>query len=97
MTSFQVGDTVTVLDAYPLGHVRTPSFVRGKTGVVAAIAGAYPNPEELAYGRPGTPAKTLYRVTFRQSDLWTDYCGTTHDTATVDIFEHWLEAAGAQG
>jgi len=94
MSRYRVGDSVTVRRAFPPGHVRTPGFVRGKDGVIAEIAGAYPNPEELAYGRPGTPMITLYRVRFRQRDLWNDYDGPELDTAVVDVFEHWLEPAG---
>jgi len=48
---FRVGDRVTVRAAYPLGHVRTPHYIRGKSGVIERLCGAYPNPEELAYAR----------------------------------------------
>ena len=45
---FSPGDRVRVREAYPIGHVRTPYYIRGKTGVVERLCGAYPNPEELA-------------------------------------------------
>ena len=90
---FAVGDTVRVRRAYPPGHVRTPYFIRGRSGVVDAIAGAYPNPEELAYGRYDAAALPLYRVRFNQADLWPNYDGPVGDTAIVDIYEHWLEPA----
>jgi hypothetical protein len=54
--------------------------------------GLDPNPEHLAYGRLDHPPVPLYRVQFRQADLWPDYRGQPQDTALVDIFEHWLEA-----
>jgi len=92
MSRFQIGDAVRVRMAYPPGHVRTPSFIRGRTGIIDSIPGAYPNPEELAYGRPGTPAETLYRVRFKQTEVWPDYAGPAQDTTVVDIYEHWLEA-----
>lgn len=92
---FAVGAAVRVRTAFPPGHVRTPYFIRGKRGVVDSIAGAFANPEELAYGRPGAPPRPLYRVRFHQTDLWPDYRGTENDTAVVDIFEHWLEADNA--
>lgn len=85
------GDPVTVLDFHPPGHVRTPFFIRGRAGVVQSILGAFPNPEELAYGRDGTPAQTLYRVSFHQRDIWPDYNGPEKDTLVIDIYEHWLE------
>ncbi len=92
-----IGDRVRVARAFPPGHVRTPFFVRGKTGVITEIAGVFPNPEELAYGRDGLPEKTLFRVTFHQRDLWPDYKGAAEDTTVVDIFEHWLSEAEDQG
>ena len=49
------------------------------------------DPEELAYGRDGKPKIPLYRVSFRQSDVWNDYAGQGADTIVIDIYEHWLE------
>ena len=94
---YAVGDQVSVRAAFPPGHVRTPFFVRGKTGRVTEVLGPYRNPEELAYGRSGEPALPLYRVIFETSDLWDDYQGVSRDTTVVDIYEHWLETAGEQG
>lgn len=89
--AFQTGDAVSVRVAFPPGHVRTPYYVRGRAGVVDSIAGRFADPEELAYGRDGLPEKTLYRVRFRQIELWPDYEGQADDTLVVDIFEHWLD------
>lgn len=89
---FEPGQPVRVRRAFPPGHVRTPFYCRGRTGVVDTVAGAYGNPEEQAYGRPGPPT-TLYRVRFRQADLWPDYTGPADDHLVIDIFEHWLEPA----
>ena len=90
---FAAGDRVRVRAAFPPGHVRTPFFVRGREGTVEALAAIHPNPEGLAYGGDGRPARPVYRVAFRQTDLWDGYAGTAADTAVVDIFEHWLEPA----
>jgi nitrile hydratase len=76
--------------------VRTPWFVRGRTGVVSRVLGEYSNPEELAYGRDGQPRLALYEVRFRQRDLWPDYAGADRDTVDVDVYEHWLERARAE-
>lgn len=95
--TYAIGTRVRVTSAFPPGHVRTPFFVRGKTGVISDVAGVFPNPEELAYGRDGLPEKTLFRVTFLQRDLWPDYQGADDDTAVVDIFEHWLSEAEDHG
>jgi len=88
---FRVGDRVTVRAAYPLGHVRTPHYIRGKSGVIERLCGAYPNPEELAYARPGLPKQPLYRVRFLQTDIWSDYSGQGADVIEVEIYQHWLE------
>jgi nitrile hydratase len=89
---FAIGQPVRVRVAFPPGHVRTPHYLRGRRGVVESIAGRFANPEELAYGRDGLPARALYRVRFRQTELWPDYAGAAADSAVVDIYEHWLEA-----
>ena len=89
---FRAGDTVTVRQAFPMGHVRTPYYIRGKRGVIERLCGAFANPEELAYGRPGLPAQPLYRVRFLQRDVWPDYGGPPADVVEVEIYQHWLEA-----
>ena len=66
-----IGDRVRVRRAFPPGHFRTPAYVRGRTGVIVTVIGTFPDPEELAYGRDGMPGRTLYRVRFNQTDLWT--------------------------
>ncbi len=86
-----IGDTVRVRQAFPPGHVRTPYFIRGKTGQVIRLLGTYANPEELAYGRDGLPALPVYWVKFMQTDLWSDYSGRPKDTAVVEVMENWLE------
>jgi nitrile hydratase len=91
---FHIGDRVKVREAYPIGHVRTPYYVRGKRGVIERVCGAFPNPEELAYARPGQPTQPLYRVRFLQRDVWPDYAGQPVDVVEVEIYQHWLEAEG---
>lgn len=88
--NFKAGDSVTVIRTHPPGHRRTPFYIRGKTGVIERSCGAFPNPEELAYGFDGLPAKELYRVRFRQQEVWSNYAGPDNDTVDIDIFEHWL-------
>ena len=85
------GDKIKVCPIFPPGHVRTPFFIRGKKGIIEYFWGTYPNPEELAYGRAGTPDNPLYKVKFKQSDLWKNYSGSTHDSLSIDIYENWLE------
>ena len=88
---FRTGDRVVVREAYPIGHVRTPYYIRGKHGVIERMCGAFANPEELAYARSGEPVRPLYRVRFLQRDVWPDYAGVDHDVVEIEIYEHWLE------
>ena len=87
------GDTVRVAARPVIGHCRTPWYLRGKRGVVAQLQGRFRNPERLAYNKPGLPALTLYKVRFRQCDLWEHYSGPDGDNLEVDIYENWLEPA----
>ena len=91
---FKTGDAVRVRKADVPGHVRTPWYIRGHVGKVERYCGAFPNPEELAYARSGLPAQPLYRVQFRQKDVWPDYAGAANDTIDIEIYQHWLEPAG---
>lgn len=92
---FAPGDAVRVRMAVPPGHVRTPWYCRGKTGVVERLCGAFANPEELAYARAGLPAQPLYRVRFASRDLWPGYTEGDTDTIEIEIYQHWLEAVEA--
>jgi nitrile hydratase len=88
---FQPGDRVTVrLEDRP-GHLRTPWYIRGKTGWIERVHGEFRNPESLAFGRDGLPKKTLYLVAFDRAEVWGEAQGS--DKLLVDIYEHWLDAA----
>ena len=87
---FGPGDSVRVIATHPPGHRRTPYYIRGKVGEIERVCGKFPNPEELADGFDGLPKKTLYRVRFKQTDVWENYSGPDADTVDVDIYEHWL-------
>jgi hypothetical protein len=76
----------------PPAHIRTPTYIRGKTGEIERICGAFPNPEELAFGRDGLPEQVLYRVRFKQSEVWDAYEGPKSDQIEIEIYEFWLEA-----
>jgi nitrile hydratase len=90
---FAPGQRVKVRRADVPGHLRTPWYIRGHVGTIERLCGAFANPEELAYNRPGRPAQPLYRVRFRQRDIWPDYHGTPQDTIEIEIYQHWLEPA----
>jgi hypothetical protein len=87
------GSRVRVLAHRIPGHCRTPAYLKGHVGEVLSLAGTYRDPEQLSYHRPGLPPRRLYRIRFRQRDLWPDYAGSPLDTLDADLYEHWLEPA----
>ena len=93
MTDFKVGDRVRIAKAHPPGHRRIPEYIRGKTGTIERYCGEFRNPEELAYGFDGLPKRALYRVRFKQSEVWRDYRGPDGDTLDLEVQEHWLQKA----
>ena len=92
MSRFAAGQKVRVARAYPPGHVRTPHYLRDRTGIVLRYYGKFPNPERLAYGMNGLPSLELYQVRFSMDEVWQgDGSYSPADTVTADIYEHWLE------
>jgi hypothetical protein len=93
---FAPGDRVQVRFDWPETgpqrvHVRTPHYLRGRTGVIERMFGAYPNPEGLAFGKSGLPAQPLYQVRFEQAPLWSKE--KSPDTLVADLYENWLQPA----
>lgn len=92
---FREGDRVRVRDEARPGHVRTPTYIMGKVGLVHRVHGSYRNPEALAYGAEGLPTVPLYYVQFEADHVWGG--PPTHDRVIVDLYEHWLEPAQPSG
>lgn len=91
--AFEVGARVRIQTREAPGHVRTPAYTMGKTGIVAKRKGYYRKPEDLAYGKGDGEPAALYSIRFRQADLWPDYEGRPQDTLLADVFEYWLDPA----
>ena len=90
--SFEPGTRVKVDTRDHDGHHRTPGYVKGQVGPVLKLHGPFRNPEQLAYGLPGSPVKDLYQIEFKLRDLWGErYQGPDSDRLLIDLFEHWLE------
>ena len=82
---FNVGDRVRVLSDNPAGNPRTPVYVRGQTGFVAALQGITVNPlDHRSLYQP------LYSVVFEVAQL---YGIPSQDRLSVDLHEDWLEPA----
>ena len=93
---FKRGAIVRVDARSATGHCRTPWYLRGATGVVAAVHGPFRDPERLAYHKPGLPEQVLYKVRFVQAELWPAYKGPATDHLEADIYENWLQPAPAE-
>ncbi len=81
---------VRIRDLSPPGHIRTPKYLRGKTGVIERVLGRFQSPEQRAYALPA-PEKQLYRVRFSMAELWGDGAEAPEDTLDAEIYEHWIE------
>jgi nitrile hydratase len=79
---FQVGDRVQVKQMSPAGNPRTPTYVKGKNGVVAALHGTMVNPLDHRGVYP-----PLCSVLFSVRDV---FGGASSDTLSVDLHEEWL-------
>jgi nitrile hydratase subunit beta len=87
---FGVGDLVRVDDRKAVGHCRAPWYLRGHTGEVVEVLGVFRDPEKLAYHKPGVPRISLFKVRFKQSQLWPAYTGSPRDVLEADLTANWL-------
>lgn len=85
---FAVGDAVLARNIHPVGHTRLPRYVRGRTGRVERIHGAFVFPDTNAH-RAGENPQWLYTVGFCATDLWGE-TGRAGDRVTVAAFESYL-------
>ncbi len=90
MNSFSPQEHVRVKTDIPPGHVRTPYYLRGKSGVVERTLGPFANPEDLAYGIAAQPGQLL-RVRFDMAEVWGDAAENPTDILEAEIYAHWLE------
>ncbi len=85
MSRFKVGDRILVKQDEPTGNPRTPKYVRGKRGMIAAVHGVIDNPRDHRGLYP-----PLYTVQFDLGELSPQADG---DSVWVDIHEEWLQPA----
>ncbi len=91
---FDPGDRVRVRPAAKPGHVRTPGLPEGQAGAGRSRARRVPQPRgPRLRSLRRSPERVLYKVTFRQGDLWDGYEGTADERLYADVYEHWLEPA----
>ena len=79
-------------------HIRTPGYLFGCPGVVIAVVGECEDPELAAF-REFDAKQRLYRVKFKQQDVWANaglaYDGDAGDCIVVDVLQPWLQRAPA--
>ena len=85
------GTAVIVRQQPPEPHCRTPFYLRGIKGEITQVRGCYRDPSLLAFHKPGLPLRVLYRIQFKQKDVWPDYAGSPNDTVVADIYDHWID------
>lgn len=88
---FAVGDTVTVRNLQPPGHIRLPGYVRDKTGEITLHHGAHVLPDDHAHDGTEHP-QHLYSVRFDARTLWGP--GADANSNYIDLWESYLEPAG---
>ena len=90
-------------------HLRTPGYIYGVAGEIERVCGRFGDPSVLAFAAllegeenkssPSAivPDVQLYRVRFRQRDIWPEQYSHDEsdgsDLVEVEIYEHWLEPA----
>jgi nitrile hydratase len=85
---FEKGDRVRVKNDFFSGHVRMPSYIRGKPGVVVSESPLYPFPDAHAHGVKAEDEPT-YDVAFRTEDLWPN--ASDPALVHVGVFRSYLE------
>jgi nitrile hydratase len=82
---FAVGQPVRVREECPGGNPRTPDYLKGKLGVIAALCGVIENPSDHRATYP-----YLYTVAFDVAELFGE---DSRDKVYADVHEEWLEPA----
>ena len=88
---FATTDQIQVVKRQSERHCRTPSYIRGKIGIVERYCGNFKNPEQLAVAHPTPAIIPLYRCRFLQIEIWPNYLGAETDTLEIEIYEHWVD------
>ena len=91
MTKFKIGDQVQIAARFESRHHRVPAYVKGQYGIVKQILSPQGKPELLASQRNTDEQVPVYRVNLKQTELWSNYKGTSQDSLEIEIYEHWLE------
>lgn len=91
--SFAAGDHVRVRNLNPSAHTRCARYVRGKSGIVAEVHGAFVFPDTNAKDEGENP-QPVYNVRFAATELWgPEANGAGPEAVHFDLWQPYLEAA----
>jgi nitrile hydratase len=90
-TRYPVGGRVRVAETIRPGHIRTPLFLLGKRGEIAALQGEFLSPEQMAYHEEGPPIP-LYLVAFEAGEVWGGQVPRADRGFKIyaELYEDWL-------
>jgi nitrile hydratase subunit beta len=83
-----VGATVHTRDQRRNGHTRLPRYLQDARGVVVAVLGSFPLPDEVVVDSRTARKSRLYTVAFPSSTI---FAGDAAGTICADLFEDYLE------
>jgi nitrile hydratase subunit beta len=90
---FRAGQSVRARDINPVGHTRSPRYVRGRLGTVERMCGVEPLWDIDADGRHvSSKPQPVYSVRFTARELWGEVANHL-DSIYVDMWEDYLEPA----
>lgn len=87
---FLPGQRVRARNLNPIGHTRLPRYVRGKSGIVDRVHGAFVFPDTNAHFLGESP-QHVYSIRFEAQELW-GHDSVSGDAVYVDLWEDYLDA-----
>jgi nitrile hydratase len=88
---FEVGEAVVARNVHPIGHTRSPRYVRGHRGVIDRDHGVFIFADAHAMGL-GRQPQHVYSVRFSGRELWGPN-GHANDAVYVDLWDDHLDPA----
>jgi nitrile hydratase len=86
---FEVGDPVMTRNVHTTEHTRLPRYLRGRSGTIDALCGAFDLPERAAVGKRAP--EHVYSVVFHGTEVWGD-SAETNMTIRAQLWESYLSS-----
>merc|ERR1712228_1036112 len=71
-------------------HTRQPGYLINKIGVIQSYQGLFENDELKSLGISDTQV-AIYKIRFKQKDIFEDESLNEKDTIDIDVLSHWLQ------